>query len=79
MRKSKFVFAGLFTLCLIFGFIETKAEQESLPGNEATCYSTYTDPFLFGGTNIWVCGSCVQKKAKEYSDQGVCMGFPSPN
>jgi hypothetical protein len=41
-------------------------------GNQATCYSSYTDAGWFGGTNIWVCGSCVQIKAKSFFDQGTC-------
>jgi hypothetical protein len=43
-------------------------------GNTATCYSTYTEPVLgVGGTKIWVCGSCVQAKAKTFSDAGTCF------
>ncbi len=40
-------------------------------GNQATCYSTYAEALLFG-TKIWVCGSCVQVKAKNWSDPGIC-------
>ena len=25
-----------------------------------------------GGTKIWVCGSCVQTKAKTFNDGGIC-------
>ena len=39
--------------------------------NQATCYSTYKTPII-GGTWIWVCGSCVQARASEYSDPGIC-------
>jgi len=41
-------------------------------GNQATCYSTYTETGIFGGTMIWVCGSCVQVEAKSFSDSGIC-------
>jgi hypothetical protein len=52
--------------------VMAKAEEEG-GGNQATCYSTYKEPgFLQTGTWIWVCGSCVQVKAKEYSDSGIC-------
>ena len=48
-----------------------QAEEES--GNQSTCYSTYQEPgFLQSGHWIWVCGSCVQVKAKNYSDSGIC-------
>jgi hypothetical protein len=44
------------------------------PGqNQATCYSTYTSPGIFGGgTNIYRCGTCVTVVAKSFSDPGIC-------
>lgn len=53
--------------------VMAKAEDESGGQNQATCYSTYTEPgFLGTGTTIWVCGSCVQIKAKNHYDPNIC-------
>jgi len=51
--------------------LSAKADGEGGSGNQATCYSTYTTP-LIGGTNIFVCGTCTQAKAKNFSDSGIC-------
>ena len=44
------------------------------PGqNQATCYSTYSEPGLLGGgDHIFRCGTCVDVVAKSYSDPGIC-------
>ncbi|MFW5760635.1 MAG: hypothetical protein ACOCXH_06630 [Cyclobacteriaceae bacterium] len=63
-----FTFAGLFLVVQ-----NVKADPVSPPGNAATCYSTYSDPFLgIGGTYIFRCGTCGSVKASSFSDPGIC-------
>ena len=52
--------------------VMARADGES-GGNQATCYSTYSEPGLFGGgEHIFRCGTCVDVVAKSYSDPGIC-------
>ena len=51
--------------------VMARADDGESPGNQATCYSTYKTALIFG-THIFVCGTCVQVKASEYSDAGIC-------
>ena len=66
-----FAFAALFLVgSNVYGGITDISDQ---PSNKATCYSTYSNPFLgIGGTNIFRCGTCESLKASSFSDPGIC-------
>jgi len=78
MKKIIFPILMMLTTCMLFISSHLKAgenqrtKSEIVSGNEATCYSTYQEPLIFGGSNIFVCGICKQAKATNWTDSGVC-------
>ena len=62
----------MFTSEMVLAQDSGTDSSDSSDENVVTCYSTYKGTWI-GGTMIFVCGTCIQERVKDYSDQGTCV------